>query len=55
MIFQRFGQINKKRKGQNLYSKKIVLKHTILYVYYIDLLIWSPKKLYFLFYIFVMI
>ena len=45
MIFQRFSQINKSRKRQNLYSKNVVLKHIILYVYYVDLLMWSLKKL----------
>ena len=49
MIFQRFNQINKKRKGQYLYSKNFALKHTILYVNYIDLLMRSPKKLDFIF------
>ena len=50
MIFQRFNQINKKRKRQNIYSKNFVLKHTILYVYCVDLLMQSLKKLDFPFY-----
>ena len=31
-------------------SKKLVLKHTILYAHCIDLLMWSPTKLNFYFY-----
>ena len=31
-------------------TKKIVLKHTILYVHCVDLLMWSPTKLDFPFY-----
>jgi hypothetical protein len=50
MIFQRFSQINKKRKRQKLHSKNFVLKHTILYVHCVDLLIWSAAKLDFPFY-----
>jgi hypothetical protein len=32
------------------YSKKYILKYTILYVYCVDLLIWSLTQLDFLFY-----
>jgi len=55
MIFQNLAKINKKRKRQNLYSKNFVLKHIILYVHCVDLLTWSPTKLDFLFYDFIMI
>ena len=36
-------------------QKKIVLKHTVLYIHCIDLLMWSPIKLDFSFYDFSMI
>ena len=36
-------------------QKKIVLKHTVLYINCVDLLMWSPIKLDFLFYDFSMI
>lgn len=45
MIFQRFSQINKKRKGQNLYSKNFVLKHVISYVYYVKSTYVESKKI----------
>jgi hypothetical protein len=50
MIFQRFSQINKKRKRENLHSKNFVLKYTILYIHCVDLLMWSATKLNFPFY-----
>jgi hypothetical protein len=34
----------------NSYNKNFVLKHTILYIHCVDLLMWSPTKLDFLFY-----
>jgi hypothetical protein len=37
------------------YNKNFVLKHTILYIHCVDLLMWSPTKLDFLFYVFYMI
>ena len=36
-------------------QQKFILKHTILYIYCVDLLMWSPTKLDFLFYNFSMI
>ena len=36
-------------------QKKFVLKHTVLYIHYVDLLMWSPTKLDFSFYDFSMI
>ena len=54
MIFHRFNQINKKDR-QNLGSKNFRLKNIILYVQCVDLLMWSPTKLNFLFYDFSMI
>ena len=48
MIFQIFSQINKKIKRQNLYSKNFILKHTILYIYCVDLLMWSLIKFHFM-------
>jgi hypothetical protein len=53
VIYYDFSKIqpNKlKRKRQNLHRKKFVPKHTILYVHYVDLLMWSATKLDFLFY-----
>jgi len=52
-IFQISSQINKKKR--NISSKNFVLKHTILYIHYVDLLMWSITKLNFLFYNFSMI
>jgi len=54
-FFKYLAKINKKRKRQNLYSKNLVLNHTILYVHCVDLLMWSPTELDFIFYIFSMI
>jgi len=58
MIYYNFSKIwpnkLKKKKIKTFYSKTFVLKHTILYVYSIDLLMWSPKNLDFLFYNFSM-
>jgi hypothetical protein len=39
----------------NSYNKKFVLKHIILYIHCVDLLMWSPTKLNFLFYDFFVI
>jgi hypothetical protein len=39
----------------NSYNKNFVLKHTILYIYCVDILMWSPTKLDFLFYDFFVI
>ena len=52
IIFQIFSQIKKKIKRQNLHRQKFVLKHIILCVHRVYLLMWSPTKLNFLFYIF---
>ena len=38
-----------------MYIKNFVLQHTILYIHCVDLLMWSPTKLNFLFYDFSMI
>ena len=38
-----------------MYSKNFVLQHTILYVQCVDMFMWSPTKLEFLFYDFFMI
>ena len=54
MIFSIFSRNKYKRKRQNLYSINFVLKYTILYVRCVDILMWSPTKLDFLFYDFVM-
>jgi hypothetical protein len=34
----------------NSYNKNFILKHTILYIHCVDILMWSPTKLDFLFY-----
>jgi hypothetical protein len=34
----------------NSYIKNFILKHSILYIYCVDILMWSPTKLDFLFY-----
>jgi len=44
--------INKKTKS---FSKNFILKHIILYVHCVDILMWNPKKLDFVFYDFYVI
>jgi hypothetical protein len=36
-----------------IYNKNFILKYVILYIHCVNLLMWSPTKLNFLFYIFV--